>query len=173
LKWTLGGPPAVVDPDALDADEMRVRKGKPTLVDWLSLADEQADREPAAVVDADEDRDEPEALSAPPDPPLRTVLAWAIQELAEAQTALRTQRLPPPNPVAGWEAFAASRLEWDAQAAVEVDLLYMAYAKWCASRGELALEEAKVVAALQAHGASLRTGALTQTAMVQGVRVTA
>jgi hypothetical protein len=52
-------------------------------------------------------------------------------------------------------------------------LLYLAYAKWCAARGEVALEEAKVVAALQAHGVTVRTAPLTQTALVVGVRVVA
>jgi hypothetical protein len=66
---------------------------------------------------------------------------------------------------------ARDRLEWEASAAVEVDALYLAYTKWCASHGEVALEEAPVVAALQAHGASVRTGALSQTTLLVGVRV--
>jgi len=144
---------------------MRVRKGKPTLVDWMSLADEQADRDPAEIPATTEE--EPEAAD-PLAPSLRTVLAWAIQELAEGQTALRAQR---PDPAAGWEAFAATRLEFDPQAAVDVDALYLAYTKWCASHGEVALEEAQVVAALQAHGATLRAGPVHHGPLLVGVRV--
>jgi hypothetical protein len=107
FEHVLGPPPEAVHPDEVDADEMRVRKGQPTLVDWMSLADEQADRTSVAVVDADEDRAEPEDPD-PLAPSLRTVLAWAIQELAEAQTALRTQCPPPPDPAAGWQRFSES-----------------------------------------------------------------
>ena len=56
---------------------------------------------------------------------------------------------------------------------MEVDQLYVMYAKWCASHGEVALEEAQVVAALQARGASLCTGALSQCTTLVGVRITA
>ena len=114
---------------------------------------EQADREPSAIpATAAEEPDDAD----PRAPSLRTVLAWAIQELAEAQTALRTQRLPPPDPVAGWEAFAGSRLEWTAEAAAPIDLLYMAYAHWAAARG-----------------ATVHTAPLSQVTTVQGVRVMA
>jgi hypothetical protein len=51
--------------------------------------------------------------------------------------------------------------------------LYLSYATWCASHGEVPLAEAQVLAALQAKGASLRTLPLTQCTTVQGVRVTA
>jgi hypothetical protein len=169
LKWTLGGPPPVVDPDRLEEHELSVRRGRPTVVDALTLTDEPADREPADD-DAPTEAEEPEDPRAPTGPPLRTVLAWAIEELAEAQTALRTQP-PPPDPAQGWERFAASRLEWDETAAVEVDGLYLAYAKWCASHGEPVWVEEHTLAWLQAHGATLRTGALTQTTMLVGVRV--
>jgi hypothetical protein len=168
LRWVLGGPPPARDPDTLDADEMRVRKGKPTLVDWLSLADEQADRAPVAIpATAAEEPDDAD----PRAPSLRTVLAWAIQELAEAQTALRASHSAAPDPAAGWEAFAASRLEWDAQAAVPTDLFFLAYARWCASHGAPVLPEDEVLAWLTAHGATVRTGALSQVAAVEGVRV--
>jgi hypothetical protein len=51
-------------------------------------------------------------------------VAWALRELAEAQTRVA---LPPPlDPAAGWETCAASRLEWDAQAAAPIDLLFLA-----------------------------------------------
>jgi hypothetical protein len=176
LKWTLGAPLAPIDPDKLDAHELEVRRSRPTLVDWMTLTDGQADREPAEHADAEADLDEPPAVEAEaPDalhPPLRTVLAWAVEELAQAQSALRLQRPPPPpDPQAGWETFAASRLEFIPEAAVEVDQLYLSYAKWYGSHGEPVLEEAKVMAALQANGARLRTGALSQCTMLVGVRV--
>jgi hypothetical protein len=59
------------------------------------------------------------------------------------------------------------------EAAVDVNLLYAAYAKWCAARSAVALAEDQVTTWLQRHGASLRTGALSQTTLVVGVRVTA
>jgi hypothetical protein len=170
LKWTLGGPPPAIDPDRADEHELSVRRGRPTLVDALALADEQADREPTADDETDDDPDDPRA---PTGPPLRTVLAWAIEELAQTQAALRTQCPPPPDPMTGWEAFAASTLEWDETAAVEVDRLFVSYARWCASRGEPVLAEEQVLARLQAHGATVHTGALTQTTMLVGVRVVA
>jgi hypothetical protein len=49
----------------------------------------------------------------------------------------------------------------------------LAYARWCASHGEVALEEAKVLAWLQAHGGTIHTGAPSQVTTVQGVRVVA
>jgi hypothetical protein len=165
LKWVLGAPPVPVDPDRLDEHELSVKRGRPTLLDQLALGEageaDNQDNTPAA----------PEAPDAPDAPTLRTVLAWAIEELAEAQTALRTQRPPPPDPMAGWEAFAGSRVEFAPEAAVDLDILYLAYAKWCASHGELVLEEDKVLAALQANGASLRTGTHSGVRSVVGVRV--
>jgi hypothetical protein len=168
LKWTLGRPPPAVDPDRLDAHELDVRRGRPTLVDWMALADEQADREPVAIpATAAEEPDDAD----PRAPPLRTVLAWAIQELAEAQTALRTQCLPPPDPAAGWQRFSESRLEFDPQAAVPMDLLLLAYMRWSAACGEPVLAEAQVLAWLTAHGATVHTGPLSQVTTVAGVRV--
>jgi hypothetical protein len=79
----------------------------------------------------------------------------------------------PPDPAAGWEAFAASHLEWDPEAAVEVDVLYLSYATWCTSHGEVPLAEEKVLAALEAHGARVITGAVSRLTTVQGMRVTA
>jgi hypothetical protein len=168
LKWTLGGPPPVVDPDRLDEHELSVRRGRPTRVDALALADEQADREPAAL-EADDDPEDPRA---PTGPPLQTVLSWALEELAQAQTTLRTQRPRPPDPATGWERFATQRLEWDEAAAVEVETLYLSYAKWCASHGEPVLAEEQIVAWLTQHGATLHTGTLSQVRQVVGVRVT-
>jgi len=89
--------------------------------------------------------------------------------LAEAET--RVARPPPPDPAAGWEAFAASRLEWDAQACAPLDLLYLTYARWCASHGEPVLAEDHVLAWLTAHGAPVRTGSVNRITAVEGVRV--
>jgi hypothetical protein len=100
-------------------------------------------------------------------------LAWALEELAQAQTALRAQCPPPPDPATGWETFATSHLEWDETAAVDVDRLYLSYARWCASRGVPVLAETEVLAWLQAHGATLHTGTYSQTRTVVGVRVAA
>jgi hypothetical protein len=165
LKWTLGAPPAPVDPDRVDEHELSVRRGRPSLLDVMTLADEQAAEDPDeahAVEDVDE-------IPELPDPPLRALLSWTVRELAEAQR--RVAPPPAPDPVAGWEAFAASHLEWEAAAAVPVDLLYLAYACWCATRREPALVEDQVLAWLTAHGATVHTGALSQVTSVQGVRV--
>jgi hypothetical protein len=64
-------------------------------------------------------------------------------------------------------------VEWSREAAVEVDQPYLTYAHWCVSHGKLVLEAAQVVAALQAHRATLHTRPLTQTTTVLGVRVVA
>jgi hypothetical protein len=96
-------------------------------------------------------------------------MAWALWELAEAET--RVALPPPPDPAAGWETCAASRLEWDAQAAVPIDLLFLAYARWCASHGEPVLAEDHVLAWLTQHGATVRTGSVSRITAVKGVRV--
>jgi len=96
-------------------------------------------------------------------------VAWALRALAEAQTHVALP--PPPDPAAGWETCAASRLEWDAQAAAPIDLLFLAYARWCAAHGEPVLAEANVLAELTAHGATGRTGPLSHVTDVLGVRV--
>jgi len=166
LRWTLGGPPPAVDPDRLDEHEYSVKRSRPTLIDALSLADDPAEADPDETPAAEDAAEDPDPLA----PSLRQTLVWAIEELAQAQSALRASP-PPPNPAASWETFARDRLEWDAEAAVEVDRLYLTYAKWCASHGEVALEEAPVVAALQAHGANLRTGTLSPGRLIVGVRV--
>jgi|SRR5919109_3201449 hypothetical protein len=171
LKWVLGAPPAPVDPDRLDEDELRVRRGRPALVDWLALSDEPADRAPAEA-DPEETAAAVDTTEADPlAPSLRQTLAWAVEELAQAQYALRLQR--PPDPAAGWEAFAAQRVEFDPQAAVDVDQLLVTYGRWCAGHGAVPVEEAKVWDWLTQHGASRRTGVLSQTVMVVGVRVVA
>jgi hypothetical protein len=144
-------------PDFVRVHDFEARRAQPGLVDELALA---------------------EALPAAPDPgpaaevpaQLREMLVWAVHQLAEAQTP---PALPSPDPVAGWEAFVASRLEFDPQAAVDVDALYLTYARWCAGRAEVPLEEDKALVWLTQHGASLRRGALSQTTMVVGVRVVA
>jgi hypothetical protein len=96
-------------------------------------------------------------------------VAWALRELAEAQT--RVALPPPPNPAAGWEAFAASRLDWDAEAAVPVNLLFVTSARWCAAHGEPVLPEEQVLAWLTQHGATVSTGSLSHITAVEGVRV--
>jgi len=92
--------------------------------------------------------------------------AWALRKLAEAQTRAALQ-----NPATAWEAFASDRLEWDAQAAVPVDLLLLAYMRWCGAHGEPVLAEANVLVWLTAHGATGRTGPLSHVTDVLGVRV--
>jgi hypothetical protein len=175
LRWTMGGPPPAIDPDKLEAHELEVRRSRPTLVDWLTLADEQADREPAAVDPPAEDPDEAPALAgeAPPRdagvPQLRAMLAWALQELAEAER--RAVPPAPPDPMAGWETFAATRLAWEPAAAVPIDLLFVSYARWAAACGAVGLAEDRVLAWLREHGASVRTGAVSQVMTVAGVRV--
>lgn len=167
LKWTLGAPPAAVDPDKLDEHEWSVKRGRPTLLDQLALADDQAEDDPEARPATADDPNDADPL----EPSLRTVLAWAIQELAEARTALQVSPTPPPDPAAGWETFARDRLEWDAQAAVPVDILFVTYARWCAAHGEPVLAEEKVLAWLTQHGATVRTGSLSHITAVEGVRV--
>jgi hypothetical protein len=170
LKWVLGAPPLPVDPDRLDEHEMSVKRSRPTLIDALALGESPADQ----------DDDRPDDLPAveaeaedPMQPSLRQTLAWAIEELAQAQYALRMQRPPPPDPAASWTRFAEQHVECDEAAAVEVDHLYLAYARWCASHGELVLEEAQVLTWLEQHGATVRTAPLSQVSMLAGVRVTA
>jgi hypothetical protein len=102
---------------------------------------------------------------------VRRVWLTLLDELALAQTALRTQRPPSPDPAPGWERFAASRLEWDAQAAVTTDLLFASYARWATSHGEPVLAEDHVLAWVTAHGGVVRTAPLSQLTSVQGVRV--
>jgi hypothetical protein len=177
FKWIVGPPPAPTHPDFVDMHELQVRRSLPTLVDRLALADEQADRAPAADDDAEEAPEEAFSLpnienqySAAVHPQLREMLMWAVQQLAEAQT--RPALPPPPDPAKSWETFAAQRLQWDPQAAVPVDLLFVTYARWCAARGEPVLAEERVLAWLEAEGATVRTGELSQFATVQGVRVT-
>jgi hypothetical protein len=89
--------------------------------------------------------------------------------LAEAQT--RVALSPPPDFAAGWEAFASDRLEWDAQAAAPIEVLFLAYARWCAAHGEPVLAEANVLVWLTAHGATRRTGPLSHVTDALGVRV--
>jgi hypothetical protein len=168
LRWTLGAPPAPVDPDRLDEHELSVRRGRPTLVDWLALADEQADREPAAMGQEEAGLDEEEPPDLPP-PPLQALLSWTLRELAEAQ--LRAAQPPPPDPAAGWERFATSHLEWAVDAAAPLDVVYLSYARWCAAHGEPVLAEEKVLSWLTKKGATVSTGTYSQLRTVQGVRV--
>jgi hypothetical protein len=54
---------------------------------------------------------------------------------------------------------------------VEVDALYVRYARWCAAYGAPVLAEDQVLAWLTAHGATVRTGPLSCVTAVAGVRV--
>jgi hypothetical protein len=96
-------------------------------------------------------------------------VVWALWELAEAETCVALP--PPPDPATGWETFAKDRLEWDAQAAAPHDLLFLAYARWSAAYGAPVLAEDQVLTWLIAHGATVRTGALSHVTAVAGVRV--
>jgi hypothetical protein len=111
---------------------MSAKRGRPTLVDELALGparDADAPEEPPAAEGAAEaGADDPDPLAPSP----RQTLAGAIEEPAQAPDALRARR---PDPAAGWEAFAASRPEFDPQAAVGVEPLHTAYLRWRAGRG--------------------------------------
>jgi hypothetical protein len=165
-----------VDPDRLDADEWAVKRSRPTLIDALALGEPPADREPdaddpEAAGDAEADAEAEKA--DPRQPSLRQALSWCVEELAQAQYALRMQRPPPPDPMTGWERFAASRLEYDEGAAVPLDLLLVAYLRWAGAHGEPVLAEEKILTWLRDHGATVRTAPLSQTTLVAGVRVVA
>jgi hypothetical protein len=168
LRWTLGGPPPAIDPDFIEAHEQSVKRSRPTLIEALALGEAP---DPEDLDDAPAGEAEAEAHD-PLTPSLRQTLAWALEELAQAQTALRTQPSPP-SPQAGWERFAASRLEFAPEAAVDVDMLLLAYMRWCGGRGEPVLTEGQVLAWLTAQGASVHTGPLSQVTAVHGVRVMA
>src|SRR5919109_3288545 len=67
FEHVLGPLPAPVDPDEVAAHELQVRRRRPTLVDWLALSDEQADREPSQGADTeDPDAGPAEADELPP-----------------------------------------------------------------------------------------------------------
>lgn len=149
LKWVLGAPPAPVDPDRLDEHELDVRRKRPTLLDQLALADDQTD-----------------------DPHLPPAAAGHVV-VGPAGVGRGPDARRPPDPATGWEAFASDRLEWDPQAAVEVDHLYVRYARWCTAHGELVLAEDQVLAWLTQRAAPVRTGAVSAITIVVGVRVVA
>jgi hypothetical protein len=170
FKWVIGPPPTPTHPDIVDAHELQVRRSLPTLVDWMALANEQADRAPTADDDAEDDLDdaEEEAALPPVHPQVRELLSWAIQPLAEAQ---KPSALPPlPDPAQSWEVFAHQRLEWVPDAAAPLDHLLLAYVRWCMARDEPVLAEEKMLAWLKDHGAGVRTGALSAFTSVVGVR---
>jgi hypothetical protein len=167
FKWIIGPPPEPAHPDFLRAHEFAARRAQPSLVDELALAE----RLPAADEDAEEDPETPaiaDEAPAPLHPQLREMLIWAVQQFAEAQPRAA---IPPPDPLAGWECFAAMRLAWDEQAAVPIDMLYLAYARWCTTRGEPVLPERDMLGWLQDKGARVNTGAFSQLTTVQGIRV--
>jgi hypothetical protein len=110
FKWIVGPPPEPTHPDFVGAHELQVRRSLPTLVDRMALTDEQAVRVPVVDEDAEEDPETPAIEDEPPaplHPQLREMLMWAVQQLAEAQPRAA---IPPPDPLAGWERFAAMRL---------------------------------------------------------------
>jgi hypothetical protein len=167
FKWIIGPPPEPTHPDFLRAHEFAGRRAQPGLVDELALAE----RLPAADEDAEEDPETPtieDEAPAPLHPQLWEMLMWAVQQFAGAQPRAA---IPPPDPLAGWERFAAMRLAWDEQAAVPIDVLYLAYARWCTTRGEPVLPERDMLGWLQGKGARVNTGAFSQLTTVQGIRV--
>jgi hypothetical protein len=177
LRWTLGGPPPTLDPDQLDRHEREVRAGRLTMLDHLAQAEDPGEAESNTSTSNafPDEAEEPPAEPEDPDPlapSLRQTLSWCVEELAQAQYALRRQP-PPPDPAQSWARFAEQRVEFDEAAAVEVEALYLAYARWCAGHGEPVLAEDQVLAWLTAHGATLDTRPLTQVVMVVGVRVVA
>jgi hypothetical protein len=174
FKWIIGPPPEPTHPDFLRAHEFAARRAQPSLVDELALAERPPLEDQAADPDAEDGPEEEFSLpnrenAAAVHPQLREMLMWAVQQLAEAQT--RPALPPPPDPVQSWETFAATRLQWDPEAAVPVDLLYLTYARWAAARGEPVLAAAPVLAWLRDKGATLRTGTFSRLQDVAGVRL--
>jgi hypothetical protein len=170
FKHVIGPPPVPTHPDFLAVHELEARRALPTLVDELALADRPGEQELAEADPDEAPAAEDEALPpAPLHPQLQAMLSWAVEQLAEAQPRAA---IPPPNPQGSWEAFAASYLEWQESAAAPIDLVFVSYARWAASRGEPVLAEDRVLAWLTARGATVRTGAYSQLTTVQGVRVT-
>jgi hypothetical protein len=174
FKWIIGPPPEPTHPDFLRAHEFAARRAQPSLVDELALAERPPLEDQAADPDAEDGPEEEFSLpnrenAAAGSPQLREMLMWAVQQLAEAQSQAALP--PPPDPLAGWEAFAAQRLAWDPQAACPSDLLYLQYTRWCALRGEVALAEDKVLAWLTQHGTTVSTGTFSQLRTVAGVRL--
>jgi hypothetical protein len=169
FKWVIGPPPTPTHPDFVRAHEFEAWRAQPGLVDELALA-ERLPADPHA--EDPEEGPEPEVEAVPAaagSPQLQEMLMWAVKQLAEAQA--RTALPPPPDPLAGWERFAAMRLAWDEQAAVPIDMLYLAYARWCTSHGEPVLPERDMLAWLTARGATVRTGTFSQLQDLVGVRL--
>jgi hypothetical protein len=142
------GPVAPIDPDELDRHELEVRRRQPTEFDELILIAQgngSNGRMPelAAAEDAEDDEDTPE-----PEPEPEGVL-----------------------PLLSWEQFVAGHLEWDAQFACPIDLLYLQYARWCGNMGLPLLPEADMCAWLRENGATIVTLTYAQTTEAQGVRV--
>jgi hypothetical protein len=176
FKWVIGPPPMPVHPDRVAEDELSVRRGMPTMIDRMLLAGEPGEA-PACMPDQ-----AAETGPDPLDPEILALLCPGVGPRARGHLTPGTGELlrlpaavppPPPTAAAGWEAFAGSRVEFAPEAAVEVDHLYATYARWAASHGQPVLEEAKVVAWLTNHGATVRTAPLSQYTTVVGVRVNA
>jgi hypothetical protein len=165
FEWVIGAPPEPTHPDFVAAHDFEARRAQPSLIDALSLAERVSADDYAEEAPAAEDEELP---PAPLHPQLQAMLSWAVQKLAEAQTRAA---IPPPDPMAGWETFAASRLHWDGQAAVPLEMVFLGYARWAAARGEPVLAEEKVLAWLTGKGATVRTGTYCQLQTVAGVRL--
>jgi hypothetical protein len=81
------------------------------------------------------------------------------------------RRGPRQDPQASWQRFVETQVEVAPEAAVDAQTFLMTYFRWCPSHGELALAEARVLAALQAQGVEVRTGARSGAVTVVGVRL--
>ena len=62
-------------------------------------------------------------------------------------------------------------MEWTSEAAVPIDLLFLAYARWSAAHGEPLLAEAQVLTWLEQRGARITTAPLSRITQVEGVRL--
>jgi hypothetical protein len=136
-----------LDPDRIDEHEAVVRSGRVPLQRLQAAAADDPDDAPAEAEG----------------PWLREVLGWAVQALAEVP--------PRQDPQASWQRFVETQVEVAPEAAVDAQTFLMTYFRWCPSHGELALAEARVLAALQAQGVEVRTGARSGAVTVVGVRL--
>jgi hypothetical protein len=148
------GPLKAVDPDATDADELAVRKATPKPVDWM-------------LMELEEDR----FAGSTGDPAGTLAEDLDEEDLDEDPTADDTPEPDPDDPLAAWEQFTASRVEWGEAWGTPLDWLYGAYARWCGAYGKRLLPEADMLVWLQARGARL-TGSGSSDRWVQGLRVT-
>jgi hypothetical protein len=190
FEWVLGPPPAPVDPDRLDEHELSVRRGRPSTLERLLLACDHED-EPSLATD------EAEAVSwqvaethaAPIDQQIRVMWSTVLRLLDRGHNSTRAEvpmilgagtnedattakaaAVPEPlDPAVAWEEFAATRLQWDEQAAAPADMVFASYARFCLGRGAPLLTEEQVHGWLTARGATPVTGHGYR--MVKGIRV--